>query len=737
MPKISFNNIPAIANSLEVTITGSTSSETLSGTSSDDVFDGKGGNDIINGGAGNDTALFFADSSNFTITSLTGVTKIKGYSSAGDYQYYTVTLTNVESAQFADRTIALTTSDDVITQGTTGSNTLTGTAADDIFEGGGGNDTINGGLGNDTALFFADSSNFTITTWQGVTKVKGNGDAGGYAYDTASLSNIEYAQFTDKTIKLDLSTAPPDLLAFSLSPTVDVASGTGILQVSASTSEDESGIDDVVVWFNQNITYSSNPSSEVLSGTRGFIGLWGHYDKWDDYSASQYFGLFSSSSANGVYQVEKVVVKDLSGYSRTYTQVELNALGFSTQFEVINSPIEAKIATLRLVEQHTNTLELILSGLDLQQASNNLNISFTYDASNINFENFNLLGNGATSFSVNSTTANSIGTVSISGTAFPTSLNNDQFKITFTTTSEDGELGIKFTKFNVGDITYSMSDYVESYDMNSKTIRGTDNADFLNAGDGSNLVFAGTGDDVINVAGSEYYAPYMSALNISSSFQVGTAERVNLENYIKAENLIKGGDGTDTIQLNDGNMSIFLHDALSRFHPTAQLSTDSIGLESTARIIDIEKIIGSAGDNLIDLTSSDYSLQGNAIEIDGAAGNDIIWGSDADESLKGGMGDDVLFGGAGNDFLTGNSGADTFQFTQTSTNDVVSDFSLTDGDKLQFFNTNDAAFDRESLSISETGDSLSISCGSALITIELINANLQLEDLTAEVLEII
>ena len=114
------------------------------------------------------------------------------------------------------------------------------------------------------------------------------------------------------------------------------------------------------------------------------------------------------------------------------------------------------------------------------------------------------------------------------------------------------------------------------------------------------------------------------------------------------------------------------------------------------------------------------------------SGNDTLWGSDANETLLGGDGNDELFGGAGTNVLTGGLGADEFQFTKSSTNDTVKDFSPSDGDTLKFFNTGGAQFDRGSVSL--TGDVLSISDGTGVLTITLAGAGLQLDDLGNDVL---
>ena len=81
----------------------------------------------------------------------------------------------------------------------------------------------------------------------------------------------------------------------------------------------------------------------------------------------------------------------------------------------------------------------------------------------------------------------------------------------------------------------------------------------------------------------------------------------------------------------------------------------------------------------------------------------MIWGSDADETIHGGIGNDTIFGGIGTDFLIGGAGADTFQFTRTSTDTTVEDFDLTGRDTLEFFNNGGAIFDPTSLALTATG----------------------------------
>jgi hypothetical protein len=96
----------------------------------------------------------------------------------------------------------------------------------------------------------------------------------------------------------------------------------------------------------------------------------------------------------------------------------------------------------------------------------------------------------------------------------------------------------------------------------------------------------------------------------------------------------------------------------------------------------------------IDGTPGDDHLLGTPAGdvINGLAGNDTINGREGDDVLHGGRGDDWVSGGKGRDWisgdrgddtLTGGRGADTFYFAPGFGNDVVTDFSIAEGDRVQ------------------------------------------------------
>lgn len=220
---------------------------------------------------------------------------------------------------------------------------------------------------------------------------------------------------------------------------------------------------------------------------------------------------------------------------------------------------------------------------------------------------------------------------------------------------------------------------------------------------GTDLIDGGTDADVIMLSGTSYHTARYVAFNVSSENQVGTQTRISLEGLERIEAVTDGGAASDIVQLSEEGDAFFLHDAYSGFHNSVTLTEDYIGNESAARLANIEEIRGMGGDDIIDLTSPDYSLAGVAMSIEGGEGNDVIWGSDADEAIFGGAGNDTMFGGIGKDVLTGGAGADVFEFTRTSTDVAVTDFNILEGDTLRFYNAGGAVFDASSIALTDRG----------------------------------
>ena len=214
-------------------------------------------------------------------------------------------------------------------------------------------------------------------------------------------------------------------------------------------------------------------------------------------------------------------------------------------------------------------------------------------------------------------------------------------------------------------------------------LTGSAFADTLNPGAGADLVHAGAGNDTINLATDGTWGQGYAAANQGFPGSAATGQQVALEGKVRFADVLDGGDGADTIELTSGNDAFFLHDAYSLFNTSVTLVNDAKGLASSARVSAIDVIHGGTGDDIIDLTSTDYSIAG--VLLDGGADNDILWGNAGNDTLLGGDGADTLYGGSGNNALNGGLGADVFQYAKGGTaHDTIEDFQA-GTDKIALF----------------------------------------------------
>jgi Ca2+-binding RTX toxin-like protein len=83
-------------------------------------------------------------------------------------------------------------------------------------------------------------------------------------------------------------------------------------------------------------------------------------------------------------------------------------------------------------------------------------------------------------------------------------------------------------------------------------------------------------------------------------------------------------------------------------------------------------------------------LAPKGLKITGNAGINSLVGTAFADVISGGGGNDSILGGLGKDILTGGTGADIFRFDTTlsitTSPDIITDFSSTDGDVIQLEN---------------------------------------------------
>jgi Ca2+-binding RTX toxin-like protein len=153
-------------------------------------------------------------------------------------------------------------------------------------------------------------------------------------------------------------------------------------------------------------------------------------------------------------------------------------------------------------------------------------------------------------------------------------------------------------------------------------------------------------------------------------------------------NVLDGGTGADTMSGGAGNDSYYV-DNLSDV--VVDLASDS-GTD----LVNSSVTFSAAGTNQSGIEN--ITLTGtSAINATGNALANILTGNNAANVLIGGDGNDTLIGSLGSDTLTGDAGADLFVFSGYDASaaqlDVVTDFSIVDGDVIAFGATGPASFD--------------------------------------------
>ncbi len=137
---------------------------------------------------------------------------------------------------------------------------------------------------------------------------------------------------------------------------------------------------------------------------------------------------------------------------------------------------------------------------------------------------------------------------------------------------------------------------------------------------------------------------------------------------------------------------------------------------------------GDGDDQVLGRSGNDHVYGGNGMDlVVGARGSDMLYGQDGNDTLlggwgvdhlDGGTGDDHLTGGKGQDFLTGGSGADTFVYNNfkqslpgASNRDIITDFSESDGDKIQLTRIDERVGHKHEAPLHLAGDAFTHTAG--------------------------
>ena len=244
---------------------------------------------------------------------------------------------------------------------------------------------------------------------------------------------------------------------------------------------------------------------------------------------------------------------------------------------------------------------------------------------------------------------------------------------------------------------------------------GGDGNDTLNGGSGADSMTGGVGNDTYTVDNAGDVVVELSSdtgtdlVNASVTFSAAGTNQAGIENITltgtaninatgnalsniltgnSGNNVLDGGAGADTMTGGAGNDTYYVdHLSDSVIELSANAGTDLVFSSVT---------FSAAGANQSGIEN--ITLTGtSAIDATGNALANILTGNSAANVLNGGDGNDTLIGGLGSDTLTGGSGADTFGLSPYDTSvaqfDVVTDFSIAEGDRIDLGADGPASFD--------------------------------------------
>ena len=227
------------------------------------------------------------------------------------------------------------------------------------------------------------------------------------------------------------------------------------------------------------------------------------------------------------------------------------------------------------------------------------------------------------------------------------------------------------------------NDTIIGNDLNNVlTSLGGDNIFNPNLGD--NLIKSGNGSDTVYLKSAELWDNKFVAVHTITN-ETSTYESINLQGYNKFSDHIFSGEGQDKIYLTGTDDAFFLDDHYSASNSSTYQESYNLGLAFGVlpRLINCEEIYGLAGSDLLDFTSA--KITASKLLLNGGDGDDILWAGAKNDVLIGGQGNDELNGGPGDDEITGGAGIDHFKFAGTFGNDQISDWEI-NHDKISLYN---------------------------------------------------
>ena len=648
------------------TLSGGVGNDTVQGLGGDDVLIGRAGNDRLDGGAGSDTVSYAEAGAAVTVSLVSGAG-----SGAGQGADVLISIEGVFGSGFNDTLSGSTSADtlrggaggDIVfgggggdfVYGETGDDTLTGNPGALMVDGGDGNDmlsapgaqsaalTLTGGAGNDVltaggGTLFGDAGNDTLTVTGVVSGLRLDGGAGADVLTGGALADTLAGGSGDDTITG--GQGRDEITTGDGADRIEIASGEfGVTLESADMILDWSALDRLVfggglVVGGAYAEFSANDpiqaatqASQAMAAGSNFVAV---------QLGSDVLVFVDSANTNVAADGVRLVGRTLA---------DLDAANF---IAVSAPPLQAPAPppfpapSTVLIPGLVGTLSGDMDGVHL-----NAVLGAPFDGSEFQL---NLAGAGGT-FQLRGTNFSYDGNDQLAGGSV-TSITMSIGGFAATLQSR-GISATPFVRWVINDATQeAFSTLLSTQDFlggsaGADLMRGYAGDDILYGAGGQDTVYGGLGDDII-------FAIFPQG--ISGTAGVGGT-------YLRGDegnDYILGGPSFDDINGNMGNDTV-------------------IGGAGTDWVVggkDNDLIFGDAGADLV------YGNLG-ADTLEAGDGDDIVRGGQDNDIVRGAAGADFVSGDKGDDTMTGGDGADIFHTFGDAGIDRVTDFSLTQGDRVQ------------------------------------------------------
>ncbi len=622
-----------IGSGLDDNLTGDGLANILLGSGGDDLLSGLAGNDNLQGGAGDDTINGGADSDSidggsgfdtatYATSSATINVGLDGSTGAGgDAQGDSLTaIEQLIGSNFAD-----------VLRGSIGAETLRGGSGDDVLHGSTGADVLDGSADIDTVDYSLSAS--AVTSY-----LDGTVGAGGQAAGD-DLSNIERL----------LGSAFNDSL--NGSAIVDVLEGNG----GDDTLSGGDGTDNLLGGVGNDLL-DGGTGADVLSGGTGTDTA-----TYASSTAAVILDLLSGAGSAG------------DALGDTYSSIEV-VIGSNH-----NDSLAGSAGDEQLFGSNGDDVLIGRGGADMLDGGSGVDTA-DYSSSSLAVT---IALTGAAGTTGDATGDQLVNIERLIGSDFDDDLSGS--------TSADyiqGGLGADTLRGSAGDDVLFGNDGNDTFIGGSGADRieggtGTNTADYSSASSGIAIGYDGivgsageaVGDQLFNVQhiiGTSFADSIFGNTN-SSLTELGAGNDV-FYTSTGAES-VNGGAGLDTADYSFATNSVQI---------SLDGSAGSGGFAAGDTLVLVEKIVGSAFDDILSGFSSNDILEGGS-------GNDSLSGAGGDDQLFGNDGNDLFTGDLGTDVLDGGTGFDTIDYSVASTgitayfDGTSSSGDIADGDTLANF----------------------------------------------------